>query len=215
MIPVKVPPRPPPPTADDLTGATAEEIGEAPPQKENPIGYAAHQLTREAFRWEEKDNALISVAREMARMMKSMGKYTRGEGSEVQSKKELINTSRQLAKQAQGVVQLAEKVAAHCTDRRMKRNLEDVLSKIPTISTQLKIVAAVKAASISSGDQERDQEASEMLTSNAENLMQTIVEVIRATESASIRVPAGKAELCGLKWVQRDRKGQTPKAAIH
>ena len=33
----------------------------------------------------------------------------------------------------------------------MKRNLEDVLSKIPTIATQLKIVAAVKAASISSG----------------------------------------------------------------
>ena len=33
----------------------------------------------------------------------------------------------------------------------MKRNLEDVLSKIPTIATQLKIVAAVKATSISSG----------------------------------------------------------------
>ena len=54
-----------------------------------------------------------------------------------------------------------------------------------------------------------------MLTINAENLMDSIVEVIRATESASIRVPADKAELCGLRWVNRDRKGQTPKALIN
>lgn len=81
----------------------------------------------------------------------SNGMCCRGEGNELQSKTELINTSRQLAKQAHLVVTLAEKVAKHCTDKRMKRNLEDVLSKIPTISTQLKIVAAVKAASISSG----------------------------------------------------------------
>eukprot|EP00800_Vazella_pourtalesii_P014643 TRINITY_DN3760_c0_g1_i6.p1 TRINITY_DN3760_c0_g1~~TRINITY_DN3760_c0_g1_i6.p1 ORF type:complete len:830 (-),score=193.67 TRINITY_DN3760_c0_g1_i6:136-2625(-) len=215
MTPVKQPPRPPPPTADQLAEAVPEEIGEAPVKKDNPIGYAAHQLTREAFRWEERDNQLVSVAREMARMMKSMGKYTRGEGNELQSKTELINTSRQLAKQAHLVVTLAEKVAKHCTDKRMKRNLEDVLSKIPTISTQLKIVAAVKAASISSGDLERDQEASEMLTINAENLMDSILQVIRATESASIRVPPEKAELCGLKWVNRDRKGQTPKALIN
>ena len=64
-------------------------------------------------------------------------------------------------------------------------------------------------------DQKQDQEASEMLTINAENLMDSIVEVIRATESASIRVPQDKAELCGLKWVNRDRKGQTSKAVIH
>eukprot|EP00800_Vazella_pourtalesii_P014642 TRINITY_DN3760_c0_g1_i3.p1 TRINITY_DN3760_c0_g1~~TRINITY_DN3760_c0_g1_i3.p1 ORF type:complete len:697 (-),score=158.01 TRINITY_DN3760_c0_g1_i3:585-2675(-) len=77
MTPVKQPPRPPPPTADQLAEAVPEEIGEAPVKKDNPIGYAAHQLTREAFRWEERDNQLVSVAREMARMMKSMGKYTR------------------------------------------------------------------------------------------------------------------------------------------
>lgn len=54
-----------------------------------------------------------------------------------------------------------------------------------------------------------------MLTINAENLMDSILQVIRATESASIRVPPEKAELCGLKWVNRDRKGQTPKALIN
>lgn len=38
MTPVKQPPRPPPPTADQLAEAVPEEIGEAPVKKDNPIG---------------------------------------------------------------------------------------------------------------------------------------------------------------------------------
>ena len=46
MTPVKQPPRPPPPKADQLAEAIPEEIGEAPVKKDNPIGvsYNSHSI---------------------------------------------------------------------------------------------------------------------------------------------------------------------------
>ena len=54
-----------------------------------------------------------------------------------------------------------------------------------------------------SPDPEADQEASEMLTDNAQNLMQAVSEVLYATEAATIRVPPDARESLGLKWVKR------------
>ena len=69
----------------------------------------------------------------------------RGEGGEVGSKKELIQTAKLIAKESEEVVKMARKVADACTDKRMKRAVLQVVDKLPTISTQLKIIAAVKA----------------------------------------------------------------------
>ncbi len=44
-----------------------------------------------------------------------------GEGSELHSKKELIQTARLIAKESEEVVKMAKKVAEVCTDKRMKR----------------------------------------------------------------------------------------------
>lgn len=52
-------------------------------------------------------------------------------------------------------------------------------------------------------DPEADQEASEMLTNNAQNLMGAVSEVLFATEAATIRVPPAKREELGLQWVKR------------
>ncbi len=57
--------------------------------------------------------------------------------------------------------------------------------------------------SLSLTDPEADQEASEMLTNNAENLMSAVSEVLFATEAASIRVPPAEREKLGLQWVKR------------
>ena len=53
-------------------------------------------------------------------------------------------------------------------------------------------------------DPEADQEASEMLTDNAQNLMQAVSEVLYATEAATIRVPEAEREQLGLQWVKRN-----------
>ena len=51
----------------------------------------------------------------------SLVMYCRGEGGEVGSKKDLINTARLIAKESEEVVKMAKKVAEACTDKRMKR----------------------------------------------------------------------------------------------
>ena len=45
----------------------------------------------------------------------------RGEGGEVGSKKDLIQTARLIVKESEAVVKMARKVAEACTDKRMKR----------------------------------------------------------------------------------------------
>ena len=91
----------------------------------------------------------------------------RGEGGELHSKKDLIMTARQIAKESEEIVKMARLVADSCTDKRLKRvrssftketiciynntrvlisqAILQVIDKIPTISTQLKIIATVKA----------------------------------------------------------------------
>ena len=52
-------------------------------------------------------------------------------------------------------------------------------------------------------DPEADQEASEMLTDNAQNLISVVSEVLYATEVATIHVPPNVRKEFGLQWVKR------------
>ncbi|XP_063418962.1 vinculin-like [Mytilus trossulus] len=73
----------------------------------------------------------------------------------------------------------------------MRLNLLQVCERIPTIGTQLKILSTVKATMLGAQEQEcseEDQEATEMLVGNAQNLMQAVKETVRAAEAASIKI---------------------------
>lgn len=203
--PEEVPPRPPTPVdAPPPRPPSPDDVMEmAPPlQSANPIGFAAHQLHQDAKNWEEKDNDMVSAAKRMARLMMQMAKFARGEEGGVQSKKELIMTARLIAKESEAVTAMARKVAAVCTDKRMKNSLLQIVDKLPTIGTQLKIIASVKATTQGGDDETADREASEMLTGNAQNLMQAVSEVLFATEAATIRVSPENRAALGLKWVK-------------
>ena len=53
-------------------------------------------------------------------------------------------------------------------------------------------------------DPEADQEATRLLTVNAENLMTAVGVVLNTTESALIKVsPEAHAHLTGLSWVKK------------
>ena len=54
-----------------------------------------------------------------------------------------------------------------------------------------------------SPDAAADREATEMLTDNAQNLMQAVSEVLFATEAATIRVPPDQRATLGLQWVKK------------
>ncbi|XP_064603659.1 vinculin-like isoform X6 [Liolophura sinensis] len=200
------PPRPPPPETDD-----EDEMAFPIPQANQPIMMAAHALHMEAKQWSSKDNEIIAAAKRMALLMAKLSQLVRGEGG---SKKDLIATAKAIAQASEEVTRLAKKLAADCTDKRMRTNLLQVCERIPTIGTQLKILSTVKATMLGAQEpipspdgseiacgSEEDQEATEMLVGNAQNLMQSVKETVRAAEAASIKIRVETGYQ--MRWVRR------------
>ncbi|XP_022094245.1 vinculin-like isoform X2 [Acanthaster planci] len=187
------PPRPPPPEEE-----TEAHFPEAPPSNQ-PIMKAAYDLHLETQKWSSQGNDLVAAAKKMAILMAEMSKHVRGEGG---SKKDFIMCARMIAKQSGEVTRLANIIADQCTDKRIRLNMKQVIERIPTFSTQLKILTTVKATMLGAQDPEKDEEATEMLIGNAQNLMQAVKETVRASEAASIKIRTDAG--LKLRWVRRN-----------
>eukprot|EP00105_Crassostrea_gigas_P038267 XP_019922415.1 PREDICTED: vinculin isoform X16 [Crassostrea gigas] len=137
-------------------------------------------------------------------------------GGEGGSKKDLIATAKSIAESSEEVTRLAKKLAAECTDKQMRKNLLQVCERIPTIGTQLKILSTVKATMLGAQEpipapdgseiecessSKEDQEATEMLVGNAQNLMQAVKETVRAAEAASIKIRVDSGYT--IRWLRR------------
>uniref|UniRef100_A0A8D2ZVR1 Vinculin n=1 Tax=Scophthalmus maximus TaxID=52904 RepID=A0A8D2ZVR1_SCOMX len=190
------PPRPPPPEEKD------EEF---PEQKagevlSEPMMVAARQLHDEARKWSSKGNDIIAAAKRMALLMAEMSRLVRGGSG---NKRALIQCAKDIAKASDEVTRLAKEVAKQCTDRRIRTNLLQVCERIPTISTQLKILSTVKATMLGRTNisEEESEQATEMLVHNAQNLMQSVKETVREAEAASIKIRTDSG--CTLRWVRK------------
>nr|CAD7196507.1 unnamed protein product [Timema douglasi] len=163
-----------------------------------PIMMAAHGLHQEVRQWSSKDNNIIVAAKKMAVLMGRLSRLVRGEGG---SKRDLIACAKAIAEASEEVTRLAKELARECTDKRMRTNLLQVCERIPTIGTQLKILSTVKATMLGAQGTEEDQEATDMLVGNAQNLMQSVKETVRAAESASIKIRTDAG--IQLRWVRK------------
>ncbi|CAG00946.1 unnamed protein product, partial [Tetraodon nigroviridis] len=190
------PPRPPPPEEKD------EEF---PEQKagdvvNEPMMVAARQLHDEARKWSSKGNDIIGAAKRMALLMAEMSRLVRGGSG---NKRALIQCAKDIAKASDEVTRLAKEVAKQCTDKRIRTNLLQVCERIPTISTQLKILSTVKATMLGRTNisEEESEQATEMLVHNAQNLMQSVKETVREAEAASIKIRTDAGFT--LHWVRK------------
>ncbi|CAG9854434.1 unnamed protein product [Phyllotreta striolata] len=185
---------PPPPETDD-----EDEVFKTAPLPSQPIMVAAHNLHREVRQWSAKDNELIAAAQRMAKLMARLSELVHNDDKG--SKRELIATAKAIADASADVTRIAKQLARECTDKRIRTNLLQVCERIPTIATQLKILSTVKATMLGSQGSEEDREATEMLEGNAQNLMQSVKETVRAAESASVKI---HAQTHGrLRWVRK------------
>ncbi|XP_019759234.1 vinculin isoform X1 [Dendroctonus ponderosae] len=186
--------RPPPPETDD-----EDDVFKTIPNPSQPIMVAAHNLHREVRQWSAKDNELIAAAQRMAKLMARLSELVHNDDKG--SKRELIATAKAIADASADATRIAKQLARECTDKRIRTNLLQVCERIPTIATQLKILSTVKATMLGSQGSEEDREATEMLEGNAQNLMQSVKETVRAAEGASVKI---HAQTHGrLRWVRR------------
>ncbi|XP_023679987.2 vinculin-like isoform X4 [Paramormyrops kingsleyae] len=190
------PPRPPPPEEKD------EEFPEqkAGEMVSEPMMVAARQLHDEARKWSSKGNDIIGAAKRMALLMAEMSRLVRGGSG---NKRALIQCAKDIAKASDEVTRLAKEVAKQCTDKRIRTNLLQVCERIPTISTQLKILSTVKATMLGRTNisEEESEQATEMLVHNAQNLMQSVKETVREAEAASIKIRTDAG--ITLRWVRK------------
>ncbi|XP_031734538.1 vinculin-like isoform X3 [Anarrhichthys ocellatus] len=165
-----------------------------------PMLAAAQALHQEARKWSSKGNDIIAAAKRMALLMAEMSRLVRGGSG---NKRALIQCAKDIAKASDEVTRLAKEVAKQCTDRRIRTNLLQVCERIPTISTQLKILSTVKATMLGRTNisEEESEQATEMLVHNAQNLMQSVKETVREAEAASIRIRTDSG--CTLRWVRK------------
>lgn len=187
------PPRPPPPTVNNIAPPqrppppeTDDEYDDRFPtlQPNQPIMMAAHDLHQEVRQWSSKENEIIAAAKRMAIHMARLSALCGGQGT----KKDLIACAKLIAESSEEVTRLAKDQAKLCTDKRMRTNILQVCERIPTIGTQLRILSTVKATLLGAQGSQEDQEATEMLIGNAQNLMQSVKETVRACEAASIKI---------------------------
>ncbi|XP_069467061.1 vinculin isoform X2 [Ambystoma mexicanum] len=190
------PPRPPPPEEKDEEFPEMK-VGELVNQ---PIMVAAQQLHEEARKWSSKGNDIIAAAKRMALLMAEMSRLVRGVSG---NKRALIQCAKDIAKASDEVTRLAKEVAKQCTDKRIRTNLLQVCERIPTISTQLKILSTVKATMLGRTNisEEESEQATEMLVHNAQNLMQSVKETVREAEAASIKIRTDAGFT--LRWARK------------
>ncbi|CAD6191355.1 unnamed protein product [Caenorhabditis auriculariae] len=205
------PPRPPPPPEYDEEEETRAfwERYPLPQASHQPILSAAHNLHNELKQWSSQENDIVAAAKRMAILMARLSQLVRGEGG---TKKDLIDCAKAIADSSEEVTRLAVQLARLCTDIKMRMALLQVCERIPTIATQLKILSTVKATMLGSAmtigpygqpvdGSEEDEEAMQQLVCNAQNLMQSVKDTVRAAEAASIKIRTNSG--LRLRWLRK------------
>ena len=93
----------------------------------------------------EENNPIVEVAKKMSQQMSQMADYARGQG-DLQDKDDMIFTAKAIAAKGQAIVRFANIISELCTDKKTKASLQSCAEMIPTLSTQLRIIASVKAS---------------------------------------------------------------------
>ena len=117
MVP---PPRPPLPDTDDEEGLFSSEPG-----NNRPIHVAAHGLYQEVKQWDHTDNEIIAAAKKIAYLMAHLSELIRGGKG---TKRELIACAKALADASEKITDLAKQLALHCTDKKIRTNLLQVIN---------------------------------------------------------------------------------------
>lgn len=210
-VEISPPPRPPPPpeTDDEEETRAFWERYPLPGASSQPILSAAHNLHQELRQWSSHENEIVAAAKRMAILMARLSQLVRGEGG---TKKDLIDCAKAIADSSEEVTRLAVQLARQCTDIKMRMTLLQVCERIPTIATQLKILSTVKATMLGSqvtvgpygqpiDGSEEDEEAMQQLVLNAQNLMQSVKDTVRAAEAASIKIRTNSG--LRLRWIRK------------
>lgn len=158
---------------------------------------AAVKLRREANKWSEVKNPIVFAAKALSSSMATMAHMSAKTHDDMG---DMITTAKTIVADGAGMIAGAKAVISRCSDKRLKADIEGFIARIQTIGVQLKIVASVKATS----SQENAFEANAMLVNTAQNLMDTSQHLVRACESAALKLlPNADGAANDIEWTRK------------
>ncbi len=95
----------------------------------------------------------------------------------------MAGRNQRIAADSAALIEHVRAAAERCSDKRLKADLFFLCDRIPTIATQLKIIASVKAAAVGGAASDADA----LLVSSAQNLMDAVHKTVKACEAASLK----------------------------
>ncbi|XP_033633445.1 uncharacterized protein LOC117294992 isoform X1 [Asterias rubens] len=144
------------------------------------IAAAALVLQREVEKWEDETNSIVRVAKTISAQMYDMARFSRRVNDQA-AKDEMINTSKAIAANGRVIFRFAEIISKYCLNERVGSDLRYCAENIPSLCTQLSIIASVKTAT------PNDDTTDIILMKNADNLMQAVLNTLKATEAACVK----------------------------
>ncbi|KAM6280959.1 uncharacterized protein LJ264_002925 [Porphyrio hochstetteri] len=129
--------------------------------------------------WQGSPSKMSQVTKDMATRLLHMTQFLRKKGP-ITSKEQLVACARHMASEGQVLVTFGCTVAKHCLHQRCSTELLRAAEHTHTISSQLSIVARVKAVTAES------KASSELLVSNAQRLLQAVSHLLKAAEAACL-----------------------------
>jgi len=106
---------------------------------------AAMSLRELTDEFMEEKNPLISVGKAISEQMVQMADFARGRG-DLQGKMDMIHTAKAVAVNGNNIFKLAQSICKQCRDHKTRTNLQCCAEAIPTLSTQLTMLASVRSS---------------------------------------------------------------------
>ena len=190
-----------PPVIEIINGEEVEVIDDQPPEElspeeaqENPIRAAANALKITASKYSAYNNPMVEVSRLMARKMESVSSLYKTNTS--QSKQDLMSNAKSLHSDVSHLVKNAHKMLERCSDKTLQNQIMQSIERMETLSTQLRIVTAVKIA------EARDTDSEKQLVLCSQSLMAAVNTALKACEVASLRqmTTAANATTAAIKF---------------
>jgi hypothetical protein len=143
----------------------------------------------EVVQWSatQADNPILDPMDMICKMLMDISSYhseleKADKSNQSQLKSQLIAGAQAIVVESKRIRIVAEAIAVECTDKMLSKQLESTLIKVDTLAHQLKIVAAVKAAS------PNDRDKGQQLIQCAQNLVKTLKVTLKNASSASLKV---------------------------
>ncbi|XP_068932062.1 uncharacterized protein [Petaurus breviceps papuanus] len=163
-------------------GKVASKSHGVPPCSASSAPDLDHSFLRDDVmdKWRDNSNRIEQLTREMATEVFHMARSLKRKGP-ITTKDQLIASAKKTATCGHMFVKFIRLIAKNCLDQRCADDLLCVLEQIQTMSNQLNIISSVKSALASSKSSE------ELLVNNAQNLLQGVLQTLKAAEAACLR----------------------------